>query len=128
MFVSSYQSLALISNEYFRKLISNTVSIPSLFYFRYDFLQKVIDNLHKEIETILKEALIVTLIPDIWEKNFFHRLGLGAVVTTASFDRQLLIIGVELIEGSTAEAVKKVTESIVNKYNFDKNKVKGKLK
>ena len=128
MFVSSYQSLALISNEYFRKLISNTVSIPSLFYFRYDFLQKVIDNLHKEIETILKEALIVTLIPDIWEKNFFHRLGLGAVVTTASFDRQLLIIGVELIEGRTAEAVKKVTESIVNKYNFDKNKVKGKLK
>jgi hypothetical protein len=125
LFVSTYQSLSMISNEYFRRLINNTVEIPCLYYFRYDFLQMVIEHLHDEITIILNDALIVTLIPDIWEKHLIHRLGLGTIVTSASFERQLLVIGIEIIEGSNAVEVKKVTESIVNKYQFDKNKVKG---
>jgi hypothetical protein len=115
----------MILNEYFRRLINNTVEIPYLYYFRYDFLQMVIEHLHYEITIILNDALIVTLIPDIWEKHLIHRLGLGTIVTSATFERQLLVIGIEIIEGSNAEEVKKVTKSIVNKYQFDKNKVKG---
>jgi len=57
--------------------------------------------------------LIVTLIPDIWEKHFIHRLRLGAIVTLATFERQLLII----------EKVKQVTESTVNNYDFNKAKL-----
>jgi hypothetical protein len=77
-------------------------------------LKTVVENLHSAIQNILQESLIVTLIPDIWEKTFIHRLGLGAIVTSATFERQLLIIGLEMIEGSSAEKVKQVTESIVN--------------
>lgn len=125
LFVSTYQSLSMISNEHFRKLISNTVDIPCLYYFRYDFLETVIEHLHGKITEILDESLIVALVPDIWENNLIHRLGLGAIVTSATFERQLLVIGVEIIEGSSAETVKKTTESIVNKYKFDKHKVRG---
>jgi hypothetical protein len=53
LFVSSYQSLSLISNEYFRKLISDSVKIPSEYYFRYDFLKTVVENLHGAIKNIL---------------------------------------------------------------------------
>ena len=125
LFVSSFQSLSLLKNEYFRKLISQSVDIRSEFYFRYDFLHTVIQQLHNEIEKSLDKALIVTLTPDIWEKHFEHRLGLGALLVFDSFERQLLIIGVEIREESNAEAIKATTESIVNEYKFDKNKIKG---
>jgi hypothetical protein len=72
LFVSSYQSLSLISNEYFRKLISDSVKIPSDYYFCNDFLKTVVEKLHGAIQNILQESLIVTLIPDIWKKNFIH--------------------------------------------------------
>jgi hypothetical protein len=88
-------------------------------------LKTVVENLHGAIQNILQESLIVTLIPDIWENNFIHRLGLGGIVTSATFERQLLIIGIEMIEGSGAEKVKQVTESIVNNYDFNKAKLKG---
>ena len=106
-------------------MISESVNIPSEFYFRYDFLQIVIQQLHDEIEKLLDKSLVVTLVPDIWEKNFDHRLGLGAILTFDSFERQLLIIGIEIIESSNAEKIKLVTESIVNNYKFDKHKIKG---
>ena len=125
LFVTSYQSLSMLSNEWFRKLINNSVEIPSEFYFRYDFLGRVINSLHDVIEDLLKKAVVVTIIPDIWEKNLNHRLGLGATLTFDSFEKELLILGVELIEGNNAEAIKKVTENIVNGYSFDKNKIKG---
>ena len=123
--MSTYQSLSTIAIEYFRRLINNTGEIPCVYYFRYDFLQMVIEHLHNEIKIILNDALNVTLIWDIWEKNFMHHLGLGTIVTSTTFERQLLVIGIEIIEGSNAEEVKKVTESIVNKNQFNKNKVKG---
>ena len=123
--VSSYQSLNLLKNEYFRKLCSNSVHIPTELYFRYDFLKEVIEKLHEEIETLLKKALVVTLIPDIWESNLIHRLGLGVTLIFDSFDRQLLVIGIEIIQGSNAEAIKFATESIVNKYDFDKKKIRS---
>jgi hypothetical protein len=125
LFVSSYQSLNLLKNEYFRKLCSNSVHIPSEVYFRYDFLKEVIEKLHHEIEVLLKKALVVTLIPDIWESNLIHRLGLGVTLVFDSFDRQLLIIGIEIIQGSNAEAIKITTESIINKYDFDKKKIRS---
>ncbi len=88
-------------------------------------MKTVVENLHGAIQNILQESLIVTLIPDIWENNFIHRLGLGGIVTSATFERQLLIIGIEMIEGSGAEKVKQVTESIVNNYDFNKANLKG---
>jgi hypothetical protein len=72
LLVSSYQSLNLLKNEYFRKLCS--VHIPSEVYFRYDFLKEVIEKLHHKIAVLLKKALVVTLIPDIWESYLIHRL------------------------------------------------------
>jgi hypothetical protein len=69
----------------------------------------VIEHLHGKITEILDESLIVALVPNLWEKNLIHRLGLGAIVTSATFVRQLLLIGVEIIEGSSAETVKQTT-------------------
>ena len=89
-------------------------------YFRYDFLKEVILKLPDEIEILLKKALIVTLIPGIWESNFIHRLGLGVTLIFDSFDRQLLLIGIEIIQGINAESIKLTTESIINQYEFDK--------
>jgi hypothetical protein len=40
-----------------------------------------------------------------------------------SFDRQLLVIGIDIIQVSNAEAIKITTESIINKYDFDKKKL-----
>ena len=82
---------------------------------------------HAEIEQFLEKAVIITRIPDIWEKNNDHRLGLAAIVTFDSFERRILIISIEIIDGSSAERVKQVTESIVNTYEFDKSKIKGSI-
>ena len=125
LFVSSNQSLNLLKNEYFRKLCSNSVHILSEVYFRYDFLKEVIEKLHHEIEVLLKKALVVTLIPDIWESNLIHRLGLGVTLVFDSFDRQLLVIGIEIIQGSNVDELKITTESIINKYDFDKKKIRS---
>ncbi len=86
-------------------------------------MARVINSLHDVIKDLLKKALVVTIIPDIWENNLNHRLGLGATLTFDSFEKELL--GVEIIEGNNAEAIKKVMENIVNGYSFDKNKIKG---
>jgi hypothetical protein len=37
-----------------------------------------------------------------------------------SFDRQLLVVGIEVLHGSNVEAIKITTESIVTKYDFVK--------
>ena len=41
------------------------------------------------------------------------------------FHREILILGIEKIEGGhSAENIKKAVEMIVNKYKFDKSKIK----
>jgi hypothetical protein len=54
-----------------------------------------------------------------------YRLGLGVTLVFDSFDRQLLLIGIEIIQGSNAEEIIITTESIVNKYDFDKKKIRS---
>ena len=114
----------MLSNEWFRKLINNSVEIPSEFYFRYDFLARVINSLHDVIEDLLKKAVVVTIIPDIWEKNLNHRLGLGATLTFDSFETELLILGVELIEGNNAELLKKLRKILLMVTRLIKIKLK----
>ena len=54
-----------------------------------------------------------------------HRLGLGVTLVFDSFDRQLLVIGKEIIQGSNADELKITTESIINMYDFDKKKIRS---
>ena len=124
MFISSTESLSLLKNEFLRKLISSNVKILTEFYFRYDFLPRINTQLHDVIERLLNKALVVSLITDIWEKNGDHRLGLGAILTFDSFEREILILGIEIIDGSRAELIKETVESIVNAFKFDKSKIK----
>jgi hypothetical protein len=124
-FVSSYQILSDLQNQHFRQLIDSSIKIPSYVYFRNSFLPEVCEMLSKELETKLKEAKYVTIIPDVWEYNFVHRLGLGATLVYDSFQTDLVILGIEVIAGSSAEEVKPVIESIINRYSFDKNKITG---
>ena len=52
--------------------------------------------------------------------------GLGAQIINSCFEKELLILRMaELTEGNSAERIKESIENIVNKYNFDKSKVKG---
>ena len=53
-------------------------------------------------------------------------IGLDAQLINSCFEKELLILGMaELTEGHSAERIKESIENIVNKYDFDKSKVKG---
>ena len=91
IFISSHQSLTVLNNEWFRQLVNVTIDIPSFFhYFRNHFLKDIKDMVHEAINEKIKKARNVTLIPDIWEDNGDHFLGLGATVVnekTSTYSR-----------------------------------------
>ena len=74
----------------------------------------------------LKECSSVTLIPDGWTGTFEY-LGLAAQLTNGAFEKEIIIIGMEVLaKGHAAEEVQEAIEKIVNRYTFDKSKVLGK--
>ncbi len=99
-----------------------------MYTFRYVILPAVMNKMHSEFKRRLKAASFVTLITDCWISCSFSNiefLGLGAQLIDTSFDKQLIIIGmVELVGGHNAENIQAI-ETIINKYKFDKNKIKG---
>lgn len=52
--------------------------------------------------------------------------GLAANLINISMDKDLLVLEMdELVDGNSAENIKKSIEKIINKFSFDKYKIKG---
>lgn len=112
----------------FRDIVDPRIRIYSVFTFRYKILEAVFKQMLTEIERKLNDCDIVTLITDGWTGQFnnIEFMGLGAQLIYESFDKELVIIGmIELKNGHSAVETKNAIESMVNKYNFDKSKIKG---
>ena len=55
-------------------------------------------------------------------------LGLAAVIIDSMFKREIVVIGIDRMPGGhNAENLSLVIESIVNRFEFDKFKIKGKF-
>ena len=69
---------------------------------------------------------IIIIDQGVFNLHITFFIGLGAQLINSCFEKELLILGMaELTEGHSAERIKESIENIVNKYNFDKSKVKG---
>ena len=54
-------------------------------------------------------------------------LGVAALLINDRFDKSLVILGLnQMEEGHTAEKTKDAIENMINKYKFDKRKIRGK--
>jgi hypothetical protein len=126
-FISSYQSMSVLENDYLYRLLKPSLKIDGYFYFRNSFLPRVVLLLKDEITKLLKKSVAITLIPDIWEHNREHFLGLGASIINLYYEKDLAILGVEPIEGNSAEFIKACIEKIINTYDFPKDKIKCKF-
>ena len=87
------------------------------------------DKLHAQIDFKCKSAEAITLFPDSWVDNLnTEYLGLGTRLTNDCFEKKVISLGfIEVIGGHCSENIKAAIETIVNKYEFDKSKVKGKM-
>ncbi len=90
-------------------------------------MPRVVLLLKDEITKLLKESVAITLIPDIWEHNREHFLGLGASIINLYYEKDLAILGVEPIERNSAEFIKACIEKIINTYDFPEDKIKCKF-
>ena len=123
-FISTYQSLSVLENDYLYRLLKPSLKVDGYFYFRNSFLPRVVQLLKGEITKLLRKSVAITLIPDIWEHSREHFLGLGASIINLYYEKDLVILGVEPIEGNSAEFIKACIEKIINTYDFPKDKIK----
>ena len=126
-FISTYQSMSVLENDYLYRLLKPSLKIDGYFYFRNSFWLRVFLLLKDEITKLLKKSVAITLIPDIWEHNREHFLGLGASIINLYYEKDLAILGVEPIEGNSAEFIKACIEKIIDTYDFPKDKIKCKF-
>ena len=128
-FISSDLSLNQLNNIYLRRILKDEIRMPSVYTFRYKYLNAIMIKLHAQIDFKCKSAEAITLIPDGWVDNLnTEYLGLGAQLTNDCFEKEVIVLGfIEVIGGHCAENIKAAIETIVNKYEFDKSKVKGKI-
>ena len=126
-FISSNQSMLVLENDWLRLLISPSVEISSYHYFRNFFLNEVTDMVTEAISAKLANAFSLTIIPDIWEHNGDHYLGLGGTVIYDNFEKEIYILGITEVLGNSAEHIKPAIEFIVDKFTFDKAIARGKF-
>ena len=83
-------------------------------------------KLNESIEKKLQISHNFSLIGDIWTtRTILDFQGLAAGIMNEHFERKVLAIGMKLMPGNhCAEKIQKETESIVNKFDFQKNKIK----
>ena len=77
------------------------------------------------VDTKLLRAQSVSLNIDIWTNRInADFLGVGAVLSYANFESELIVIGMDRMTGGhCAENIGLVLEKVVNVYKFDKTKI-----
>ncbi len=106
-------------------VINPELKIPSYYAFRYKFLPNILKSLQKEIEKRLNDSIYISIIPDNWEYNLQHYIGLAAKLTYKNYAHDVVVLGICPIEGSTAELLQRSIEKIIGRYQFDYKKIKG---
>lgn len=126
-FISSNVSLNEMRNKTFIQLVSNTTKCPSYTQLRHKLLNSVLEKMFDIINIKLDQASSVTLITDLWTNNFKTRfIALAAACLNHDFTRELIVLDMsEISHTSSAENIQTEIENMVNRFNFDKSKIKG---
>ena len=119
--------LAELEKKSLRKLFFSQVEIPSYYSFRKKILPEIMEKFYDSVNKKLEEAYSICLITDIWtNKSNVDFIALGASITDAVFDKSIFIISMMPMQGShNAENIKLCVETMVNKYDFNKEKISG---
>lgn len=75
-------------------------------------------------------AFSITIIPDGWTPVHvkLEYLGVVGLLINDRFEKSLVVFGLEdLPDGHSAEHIKTAMERLINYFNFDKSKIRGKI-
>ena len=125
-FISSNESAIQLENTHIRRLLSRLgFNLPHRLSFASTLIPEVVKKCKAEIERVLKNARAVTLVADIWTSvQIADFMGLCATTLSKGVERKTFVIGLKRMSGPhNAENIKDTIESIVNEYNFNKNKI-----
>jgi hypothetical protein len=114
-FISSNGALRELKNKWLRELISIEV-LPGPDSFRKTILPEVYRKMREEIEKRLNQASTICLLTDLWcNTQTSDFIGLCAVLTTPSFEREMLTVDMIRMPGKrhTAENIKVAIEQMV---------------
>jgi hypothetical protein len=81
LFIASHQSLTLINSNIFSETFKSALPVPDYKTFRNTLPPCALEKMKKYIEPKLNSAFSVVIIPDLWEKNQDHFIGLGAILS-----------------------------------------------
>lgn len=90
----------------------------------------VLHSLYFEIDQLCISAASIAIIPDGWTAPFksVEYIGLAGLLIDEQFQKKLVIFGLEDVnDGHPAEVVKEKLETIINKLQFDKTKIRCKF-
>ena len=129
-FISTNTSLNHVEDVDYEEMINHDrteeLKIPSAATFRTNIVPEVMRLLTQEIEKKLENAVAITLIVDMWTTRMMTDfIALGASLMYDNFKQEIIIIGMKRMkQAHTAEYIKICIEEMVNKYNFNKSKIK----
>jgi hypothetical protein len=84
------------------------------------------ENLDLALTESLQKAACMTLISDIWTtKRMYDFMGIAACIMSPSFERKIIVLDINKMpgEGHNAENIKECIESMVNRFEFSKDKI-----
>jgi hypothetical protein len=128
-FISSNAGLNQLRNPCFIDILDKSLKAPSYHSFRNIILPNVLSKLKKHFNKKLLMAVSVTIIVDIWTNRVnADFLAVGAMITDSKLNSELIVIGMERMKGGhSAENIAETIQSIVNFYDFDKQKLRCNL-
>ena len=115
-FISSNSAFTQLENEHLRKILK--IKLPSNKSFSDVLLPQVMELVYSAINDKLHKASSIFLISDIWtNKPMYDFMGLAASLTNEAFDKEIVVIGMKLMEGNhCAENIQTAIQALVNKY------------
>ena len=125
LYVNLHMKLKSLYNPLFRSMMN--VKLKSYNTFRCQVLPNVYNKLRDLLEKKLQTAASVCLITDIWTNNSMSDyIALIAFTMSANFDRQMMVLDMMRMPGAhNAENIKHAIESMINKFDFNKTKIKS---
>ena len=83
--------------------------------------------LFQAIQSKLRNSQFVFLMTDLWtDFQMTDFIALAALIVDQDWNKEFLILDMKEMEGKhNAENVQNAIEKIVNKFDFDKSKIKG---
>ena len=126
-FISSETALNELDNPSFVRILNQAdIKVPDKRTFKTKTLKEAYDKVKEKIEDKLYEAEIICIIFDIWSNNAKDYMGCSAAIGSKMLEKECFVIGIDRMSGGhTAENVKATLEKIINRYSFDKTKIKG---